>query len=44
MIYASLGIREIHSANCYVSLVDETTIRFLSNLVQKSIVSCAEFT
>jgi len=44
MIYAGLGIGEIRSANCFVMLDDETTIRFLSDLAQKSIVSYPEFT
>ncbi len=44
MIYAGLGIGEIRYASCHVVLDDETTIRFLSNLAQKRIVSYAEFT
>ncbi|EEX51926.1 hypothetical protein HMPREF6745_2609 [Prevotella sp. oral taxon 472 str. F0295] len=44
MIYAGLGIRKIRYASCHVVLVDEKTIRFLSNLAQKSIVSYPEFT
>ena len=44
MIYAGFGIREIRYANCHVVLDDEITIRFLSNLAQKSIVSYPEFT
>ncbi|KDR51335.1 hypothetical protein HMPREF1991_02560 [Hoylesella loescheii DSM 19665 = JCM 12249 = ATCC 15930] len=38
------GIRDVHYAFCCVALVSEITIRFLSNLAQKSIVAYSEFT
>ena len=34
---------EIRYVNCHVVLVGEITIRFLSDLVQKNILSCPEF-
>ena len=42
-MYSEFGIREIRYVNCRVALDDEIAICFLSNLVQKSIVPCAEF-
>ena len=38
------GIRDVHYGNYHVALVSEKTIRFLSNLAQKSIVAYSEFT
>ena len=38
------GIRDVRYANYRVSLVRETTIRFLSNLIQESIVFYPQFT
>ena len=34
---------EIRYVNCRVMLDDEIAIRFLTNLVQKNILSCPEF-
>ena len=39
-----LGIRDVRFVNYRVALVGETTIRFLPNLAQESIVSYPEFT
>jgi len=38
------GIRDVHYGNYRVALVGEITIRFLSSLSQKGIVSYPEFT
>ena len=43
-IIRELGIRYVRYADYRVALVGETTIRFLSNLVQESIVCYPEFT
>lgn len=43
-IIRELEIRDVRYADYRVALVGETTIRFLSNLVQQSIVSYPEFT
>ena len=38
------GIRDTRYVNYRIALVGESTIRFLSNLVQESIVSYPKFT
>ena len=38
------GIRDARYVNCRIALVGESTIRFLSNLVQEGIVSYPEST
>ena len=43
-IICELGIRDVRYINYRIALVGETAIRFLSNLVQQSIVSYPEFT
>lgn len=43
-IIRKFGIRGVRYINYRVALVGETAIRFLSNLVQQSIVSYPEFT
>ena len=43
-IIREFGIRDVRYVNYRVALVGEIAIRFLSNLVQQSIVSYPEFT
>ena len=43
-IIRELGIRDVRYADYRIALVGEIAIRFLSNLVQQSIVSYPEFT
>ena len=43
-IIRELGIRDVRYADYRIALAGETAIRFLSNLVQQSIVSYPEFT
>ena len=43
-IIREFGIRDVRYADYRVALVGEIAIRFLSNLVQQSIVSYSEFT
>jgi len=44
MIIREFGIKDVRYVNSRIALVGETAIRFLSNLVQQSIVSYPEFT